>query len=69
MPPISIWLKAFIHCAETINLVLFDLLELVRLVTKSRSAVVLTTYSCESNLRCFRNVMSDPTAPRIRPDG
>jgi len=31
MSPLSIWLKAFRHCARTIDRVLFDLVELLRL--------------------------------------
>jgi hypothetical protein len=40
MSPLSIWLKAFRHCAGTINGVLFDLVEVLRLATKSRSALM-----------------------------
>jgi putative transposase len=40
MSSLSIWLKAFWHCARTINRVMFDLVELFRLATKSRSALV-----------------------------
>jgi hypothetical protein len=36
----SNWLKAFRHCSRTINRVLFDLVELLRLAAKSRSAPV-----------------------------
>jgi len=40
MSPLSIWLKAFWHCARTMARVMFDLVELFRLATKSRSALM-----------------------------
>ena len=58
MSPLSIWLKAFRHCARTINRVLFDLVELLRLATKSRSALVAENLFLRKQLAMFqeRNV-------------
>jgi hypothetical protein len=57
----SIWLKALWHCARMISHVLFDLVELLRLATKSRSALVAENLFQERDVK--------PTAPRLRPDG
>ena len=58
MSPLSIWLKAFWHCARTINRVLFDLVEVLRLATKSRSALVAENLFLRKQLAMFqeRNV-------------
>jgi putative transposase len=58
MSPFWIWLKAFRHCAATINRVLFDLVELLRLATKSRSALVAENLFLRKQLAMFqeRNV-------------
>jgi transposase InsO family protein len=58
MSSFSIWLKAFMHCATTINCVLFDLVELLRLATKSRSALMAENLFLRKQLAMFqeRNV-------------
>ena len=58
MSPLSIWLKAFRHCARTINRLLFDLVELLRLAARSRSALVAENLSLRKQLAMFqeRNV-------------
>ena len=58
MSPLSIWLKAFRHCARTINCVLFDSVKLLRLVTKSRSALMAENLFLRKQLAMFqeRNV-------------
>jgi putative transposase len=58
MSPFSIWLKAFRHCAETINGVLFDVAEVLRLAIKSRSALVAENLFLRKQLAMFqeRNV-------------
>ena len=69
MSPLSIWLKALGHCARTIYRVLLDLAELLRLATKSRSALVAENLFLRKQLAMFRSAMSERTAPRTRPDG
>jgi hypothetical protein len=58
MSPLSIWLKAFRHCARTINCLLFDSVKLLRLVTKSRSALMAENLFLRKQLAMFqeRNV-------------
>jgi hypothetical protein len=58
MSPLSIWLKAFWHCARTIARVMFDLVELLRLATKSRSALMAENLFLRKQLAMFqeRNV-------------
>ena len=69
MSPLSIWLKAFRHCAGTINRVLFDLVEVLRLATKSRTALVAENLFLRKQLATFQERNFRPTAPRARPDG
>ena len=69
MSPLSIWLKALWHGAGTINCVLFDSVQLLRLATKSRSALVAENLFLRKQLAMFRSAMSERTAPRTRPDG
>ena len=54
MSPLSIWLKAFWHCARTIARVMFDLVELLRLATKSRSALMAENLFLRKQLAMFR---------------
>src|SRR6202162_6062435 len=54
MSPFSIWLKAFRHCAETINGVLFDVAEVLRLATKSRSAWMAENLFLRKQLAMFQ---------------
>jgi len=54
MSPLSIWLKAFRYCAGTINPVLFDLIELLRLATKSRTALVAENLFLRKQLAMFQ---------------
>lgn len=54
MSPLSISLKAFIHCARTTNRVLFDLFELLRLATKTRSALVAENLFLRKQLAMFQ---------------
>jgi hypothetical protein len=54
MSPLSIWLKAFRHCARTINRVLFDLVELLRLAIKSRNALVAENLFLRKQLAMFQ---------------
>ena len=54
MSPFWIWLKAFRHCAATINRVLFDLVELLRLATKSRSALMAENLFLRKQLAMFQ---------------
>src|ERR1700676_4477113 len=58
MSLLSFWLKAFRHCAQRINRVLFDLVELLRLAVKSRSALVAENLFLRKQLAMFqeRNV-------------
>jgi hypothetical protein len=58
MSCLSIWLKSFRHCAGTINRVLFDLVEVLRLATKSRSALMAENLFLRKQLAMFqeRNV-------------
>jgi putative transposase len=58
MSTLSIWLRALIHSALTSNRVLFDLLELLRLSIKSRSALVAENRFLRKQLAMFqeRNV-------------
>ena len=58
MSSLSIWLKAFRHCAGTINHVLFDSFELLRLATKSRGALMAENLFLRKQLAMFqeRNV-------------
>jgi len=58
MSPLSIWLKAFWHCARTIARVIFDLVELLGLATKSRSALMAENLFLRKQLAMFqeRNV-------------
>jgi hypothetical protein len=54
MSPLSIWLKAFRHCARTINGVLFDLVEVLRVATKSRSALMAENLFLRKQLAMFQ---------------
>jgi putative transposase len=54
MSPVSIWLKALWHCARTINRVLFGLVELLRLATKSRSALAAENLFLRKQLAMFQ---------------
>lgn len=54
MSPLSIWLKALWHCAQTIYRVLLDLTELLRLATKSRSALVAENLFLRKQLALFQ---------------
>ncbi len=54
MSPLSIWLKAFRHCARTIYRVLVDLVELFRLAAKSRSALVAENLFLRKQLAMFQ---------------
>jgi hypothetical protein len=54
MTLILIWLKALRHCSQTINRVLIDLVELLRLATKSRSALVAGNLFLRKQLAMFR---------------
>jgi putative transposase len=54
MSPLSTWLKAFRHCALTISRVLFDLIELLLLATKSRSAIVAENLFLRKQLAMFQ---------------
>jgi len=49
--------------------VLFDLAELLRFATKSRSALVAENLFLRKQLALFQERNIKPTAPRIRPDG
>jgi putative transposase len=60
MSPLSIWLKAFKHCAGTINRVLFDLIELLRLALKSRSALVAENLFLRKQLAIFQERKARP---------
>lgn len=54
MSPFSIWLKAIRHCAATINPVLLDLAELLRLATKSRSALIAENLFLRKQLAMYQ---------------
>jgi putative transposase len=54
MSRLSIWLKAFRHCAATISRVLFDLVGLLRLATKSRSALMAENLFLRKQLAMFQ---------------
>ena len=54
MSPVQIWLKAFRHCARTICRVLFDLVELLRLAAKSRTALVAENLFLRKQLAMFQ---------------
>jgi hypothetical protein len=60
MSPFSIWLKAFGHCARTIYRVLFDLVELLRLAAKSRSALVAENLFLRKQLAMFQERNARP---------
>jgi putative transposase len=50
----SIWLKAFWHCARTINCVLFDLAVLLLSAAKSRTALVAENLFLRKQLAMFQ---------------
>jgi putative transposase len=60
MLPLSIQLKALRHCAGTISRVLFDLVELFRLTTKSRSALVAENLFLRKQLALFQERKTKP---------
>ena len=60
MSPLSSWLKAFRHCAGTIYRVLFDLVELLRLAAKSRSALVAENLFLRKQLAMFQERNARP---------
>ncbi len=68
MAPLSIWLKAFRHCARTINRVLFDLVELLMAI-KSGSALMAENLFLRKQLALFQEREARPIGQRIPPDG
>jgi len=58
MSRFSMWLKSFRHCAGTMSRVLFDLIEVLRLATTSRSALMAENLFLRKQLAMFqeRNV-------------
>jgi putative transposase len=60
MLPLSIWLKAFRHSARTINRVRIDLVELLRLAIKSRSALVAENLFLRKQLAMFQERNARP---------
>jgi putative transposase len=60
MTRILIWLKTLRRCARTINGVLIDLVELLRLATKSRSALVAENPFLRKQLAMFQERNARP---------
>jgi hypothetical protein len=54
MSPFSIWLKAFRHCVRTAHGVVVDLIALLRVATKSRSALVAEILFLRKQLALFQ---------------
>jgi hypothetical protein len=69
MSPLSIRLKAFRHCVRTIYHVLFDVVELLPLAAKSKSALVAENLFLRKQLAMFQERNVRPIAQRIPPDG
>lgn len=57
MSALSSSLQGLRHCARKINRGLLDLVELFRVATKPRSALVAENLFLRSNRRCFRSVI------------
>ena len=63
------WLQALWHCARTIDHVLFDLVEVLRLATKSRSALVAENLFLRKQLALFQERNIKPHRAQDSADG
>ena len=63
MSPLSVWLKAFRHCAGTIYHVLFDLVELLSLAAESKSALMAENLFLRKQLALYQERRVKPRRP------